>query len=203
MAVIQSTRQLRDLIGTPNELVRLKIHPQLNETARDFIARSPMLFLATCGKDGLPQVSPKGDAPGFVQIENNRSLIIPERKGNKLAFTLENILVNPKVALIFLVPGTCETLRIEGRAQLDDDAALCEKLSARGSAALLVTRIEIETVYFHCAKAFLRAELWKPETWREAINISFGKEIAQRGALASEKIEEFDAGVKSRYKTDL
>ena len=203
MAAIQSTQRLRNLIGTPNELVRLKIHRQLNDTACNFIARSPMLLIATCGTDGLPQVSPKGDAPGFVHVENECTLLIPERKGNKLAFTLENILANPKVALIFLVPGTCETLRIEGRAQLDDDSRLCERLSARGSAALLVMRINIDAVYFHCAKAFLRAELWKPETWREAINISFGKEIAQDGGLEQEKIPEFDAAVHSRYKTDL
>ena len=203
MATIQSTQRLRELIGTPGDLVRLKIHSQLNATARDFSARSPMLFLATGGNDGLPQVSPKGDAPGFVHVENDHTLLIPERKGNKLAFTLENILSNPRVGLIFLVPGTCETLRIEGRAQLDDDAALCQKLSARNSPALLVTRVTIEAAYFHCAKAFLRAELWKPDTWREAIDVSFGKEIAQRGGLEQQRIAEFDAAVQSRYKTDL
>ena len=203
MATIQTTRRLRELIGTANNLVRQKIHSQLNDSARNFVARSPMLFFATCGDSGMPQVSPKGDAPGFVHVEDDHTLLIPERKGNKLAFTLENILSNPKVALIFVVPGTCETLRIEGHAQLDDNAALCEEFSARGSPALLVTRIHIDNVYFHCAKAFLRSELWKSRTWSEEINISFGKEIAQRGGLKDEKIEEFDAAVRSRYKTDL
>ncbi len=203
MTVIDSTQRLRKLIGTPNDLVHLKIHSQLNVAARDFIARSPMAFLATCGVDGSPQVSPKGDAPGFVHVEDDNTLIIPERKGNKLAFSLENILDNPRVSLIFVVPGTCETLRIEGRAQLDDDAALCQKLSARGSAALLVTRVTIDAVYFHCAKAFLRAELWKTETWQEMINVSFGREIAQRGGLEEQKVEDFDSAVRSRYRTDL
>ena len=203
MAIIDSMQRLRELIGTPNELVRLKIHRELNTTACEFISRSPMLFLATYGDNNGPQLSPKGDTPGFVHIEDNRTLLIPERKGNKLAFSLENILNNPQVALIFLVPGTCETLRIEGRAQLDDDAALCGKLSARGSPALLFTRVEIETVYFHCAKSFLRAELWKPESWKEKIDISFGKEIAQHGGLESLEIDAFDAGVRSRYQTDL
>lgn len=203
MTTIHSTQRLRELIGTPNEIVHLKIHSQLNETARNFIARSPMAFLATCGEDGTPQVSPKGDAPGFARIENDHTIIIPERKGNKLAFTLENILNNPRVALIFLVPGTCETLRIEGRAQLDDDPHLCGQFSAHGSAALLVTRVKIDTAYFHCAKSFLRAELWKPETWPEKLKVSFGKEIAQAGGLDSRKIEKFDAEVQSRYKTDL
>ncbi len=203
MAAIQSTQRLRELIGTPNELVRRKIHSRLNAVAKNFIARSPMAFLATCGSDNLPQVSPKGDAPGFVSIEDDNTLVIPERKGNKLAFTLENILANPKVALIFVVPGTCETLRVEGRAELDDDAQRCEELSARGSAALLLIRIKIDAVYFHCAKAFLRAELWKSSTWTEAIEISFGNEIAEHGALDTQEIDAFDAAVRSRYKTDL
>jgi PPOX class probable FMN-dependent enzyme len=203
MAAIQSTQRLRELIGTPNDLVRLKIHSQLNATARDFITRSPMGFLATYGNEGGPQVSPKGDAPGFVHVEDDNTLIIPERKGNKLAFTLENILANPKVALLFLVPGTCETLRVEGRAELDDDPQLCEKLSVRGSAALLAIRVKIDTVYFHCAKAFLRAELWKPATWSEQIDISFGREISEHGALEEQNIDEFDAAVRSRYVTDL
>jgi PPOX class probable FMN-dependent enzyme len=203
MTTIESTLRLRELIGTPNEIVHLKIHSQLNSAARDFIARSPMLFLATSSSDGKPQVSPKGDAPGFAHVEDDNTLIIPERKGNKLAFTLENILSNPRVGLIFLVPGTCETLRIEGSARLDDDPALCKKLSARGSAALLIVRIKIDTVYFHCAKAFLRAELWDPQTWLEQFKVSFGTEIAQRGGLNEQKVEEFDAAVHSRYKTDL
>ena len=203
MAVIESVQRLRELIGTPNELVHQKIHTQLNALACEFIARSPMLFVATCGKDGQAQVSPKGDEAGFVHVENDHTIVIPERKGNKLAFSLENILDNPKVGLVFLVPGTCETLRIEGRAQLDDDPALLEKLSARGKPALLVTRISIDAVYFHCAKAFLRAELWQPQTWPEKIKVSFGREIAQAGSLDAAKIDEFDAAVHSRYKTDL
>ena len=203
MAIIESAQRLRELIGTPNELVHQKIHSRLNALARDFIARAPMLFLATSGKDGQAQVSPKGDLPGFVQVLDDHTIAIPERKGNKLAFSLENILDNPKVGLVFLAPGTCETLRIEGRAQLDDDAGLCQQLIARGSPALLVMRVAVEAVYFHCAKAFLRAELWKPETWPERIKVSFGREIAEAGSLDPTKIDEFDAAVHSRYKTDL
>ena len=203
MAVIESVQRLRELIGTPNELVHQKIHTQLNSLARDFIARAPMLFLATGGDNGQAQVSPKGDLPGFVHVLDDHTIVIPERKGNKLAFSLENILDKPKVGLIFLVPGTCETLRIEGRAQLDDDPGLCQQLSARGLPALLVMRVAVDAVYFHCAKAFLRAELWQPQTWTEKIKVSFGREIAEHGGLDPAKIDEFDAAVHSRYKTDL
>lgn len=203
MATIDSKSRLREIVGAPSDLVRLKIHETLNETARRFIARSPMAFLTTCGAEGEPTVSPKGDAPGFVIVEDERTLLLPERKGNKLLFSLHNILENPKVGVIFLMPGTCETLRVQGYAQLDDDPALCERLAARGSNALLVVRIRIESCYFHCAKAFLRAQLWKSETWPQTMKISFGAEIAQSGALSAEAIEDFDAGVQKRYKTDL
>lgn len=203
MAIIDSTKRLRELIGTPNDIVHLKIHPELNETARAFIARSPMLFLATRDKDGMPTVSPKGDAPGLVHVDDSRTLVIPERKGNKLAFSLENILGNSRVGLIFLVPGTCETLRVQGRAELDDDPALCARLSARGTPALLVTRIHVEAAYFHCAKALIRSDIWQPETWPDKINVSFGKEIAQQGGMEDGMISDFDDAVRSRYVTDL
>ena len=203
MAAIKDNQRLRELIGTPNEVVRLKIHSKLNPAARDFIARSPMLLLATRTANGMPQLSPKGDLPGFVHIIDDGEIVIPERKGNKLAFSLENIIVNPEVALLFLVPGTSETLRIEGRASLDDDPALCQQLSARGSPALLVMRIAIDTVYFHCAKAFLRSALWEPGSWQDTIRISFGEQIAQQGGLDPANVDEFDTAVRARYQTDL
>ncbi len=203
MSVIDTEAGLRALIGAPSELVRLKIHDALNATARAFIARAPIAFLATCGRDGMPTVSPKGDAPGFAQVEDERTLLLPERKGNKLIFSLQNILENPQVGLIFLVPGTCETLRVQGRAQLLDDAALCERLAARGSGALLVMRIAVEACYFHCAKAFLRAGLWEHEAWPDPIHVSFGAEIAQHGGFAADAVKDFDAAVQSRYKTEL
>jgi PPOX class probable FMN-dependent enzyme len=203
MGKIDSLQRVRGVIGPRGDLVGLKIHNALNATARDFIARSPMAFLATCGADGMPTVSPKGDRPGFVHVADERTLLIPERKGNKLILSLQNILENPKVGLIFLLPGTCETLRVQGKAELTDDRALRERLSSRGNSALLVMKLAVESCYFHCAKAFLRSELWKPQTWTEPMTISFGEEIAQEGGVARSKIAEFDAGVQSRYKTDL
>ena len=143
MGRIESTEALRKLIGSPSELVPYKIHRELNPRAIEFIGRSPMLMLSTAGADGHATVSPKGDPAGFVHVENSRTLLIPERKGNKLIFTLQNILANPKVGLIFLVPGTCETLRVQGTAELLDDADLCEKLTMRGNKALLAIRVSV------------------------------------------------------------
>ena len=203
MAKIESADALRQLMGTPSELVPHKIHRELNARAIGFIGKSPMLMLSTAGAQGDATVSPKGDPAGFVHVEDSRTLLIPERKGNKLIFSLTNILANPRVGLIFLVPGTCETLRVQGEAELLDDAQLCAKLPARGSSALLVIRVRVTECYFHCAKAFLRSGLWRPETWPEKIAISFGAEIAESGGLGRESIGEFDQAVAGRYKSDL
>jgi len=203
MARIESTAALRKLLGSPSELVPYKIHRELNARAMEFIGKSPMLMLSTADAGGHATVSPKGDPAGFVRVENDRTLLIPERKGNKLIFTLQNILANPKVGLIFLVPGTCETLRVQGLAELLDDPEVCEKLSMRGNKALLAIRVSVTECYFHCAKAFLRSDLWNPDTWPEKMTISFGEEIAARGGMAPEAAPEFDRGVRERYKTDL
>ncbi len=203
MARIESAEALRALLGSPNDLVRRKIHAQLNARAIDFIGKSPMLMLSTADAQGNATVSPKGDPAGFVCVEDERTLLIPERKGNKLIFSLTNILANPAVGLVFMVPGTCETLRVQGHAELLDDAELCEKVYARGAKALLVIRVRVTECYFHCAKAFLRSELWNPDTWPEKITISFGEEIAESGGMDRAVIDEFDRGVAGRYKTDL
>ncbi|MCC7546367.1 MAG: pyridoxamine 5'-phosphate oxidase family protein [Burkholderiales bacterium] len=204
MARIESVERLRELLGEPGALVRSKFHEALTEQAIAFIARAPMLFLATARADGTPAVSPKGDSPGFVHVEDPRTLLLPERKGNKLIFSLQNILANSAVELIFLVPGTGETLRVAGHAELDDDAGLCARFIEHGRPALLVTRIHLHRCYFHCAKAFLRSRLWQPQSWsRTALRVSFGREIAQAGGLAAADVDAFDQGVHERYRTDL
>lgn len=203
MAVINSLARVREIVGEPSAQVRCKIHARLNAQARAFIARSPMLFIATVDEQAQPTVSPKGDAPGFVRVADEHTLQIPERKGNKLVFSLQNMLGNPRAGLIFLVPGTGETLRVSGSVTLLDDAALCASFTERGKPALLVTQISVTQCYFHCAKAVLRSSLWRPDTWPEPMNISFGEEIAQTGGLAREDIAAFDHAVHGRYEKDL
>jgi PPOX class probable FMN-dependent enzyme len=203
VAQIRDLASLRAIIGEPSPQVPHKIHRRLNERARAFIARSPMLLLATVDASGQPTVSPKGDEPGFVRVADANTLLLPERKGNKLIFSLQNLLANPRVGLIFLVPGTDETLRVSGSASLHDDPELCAAFAARGRPALLAMRIAVSECYFHCAKAFLRSALWKPDTWPERMPISFGAEIAESGGLAAGEIEAFDQAVQGRYRTDL
>ncbi len=203
MPVIDSVARLRQLIGDPLPVVAQKFHTRLNATARDFIARSPLLFLATADADGRPSVSPKGDAPGVAVVESDAVLLLPERKGNRLVYSLQNILANPAVELIFVVPRTSETLRVQGRATLVDDPDLCARLDSRGRPALLVVRIEVTKCYFHCAKSLLRAGLWDPSTWSDPVTVSFGCEIAEEGGIDSREVEAFDAAVRERYRQDV
>ena len=203
MTTIDNPERLRELIGEPNQAVALKMRDHLNGRAIDFIGRSPLAFLATADAHGQPTVSPKGDGPGFVRVADANTLLIPERKGNRLIVSLQNVLANPDVGLIFLVPPTGETLRVHGRAELTDDLDLCEQFTERGQRALLVMRVRVTQVYFHCAKAFLRSRVWQPETWPAPVPVSFGAEIAEAGGLAPTDVAGFDQAVAGRYRTDL
>lgn len=124
-------------------------------------------------------VSPKGDHPGFVEVVDERTILIPERNGNQFAQGLRNILSDPRVGIMVMRPATDEVLRICGRATIHDDADLCERLSARGKPALLVIRVEIDRAAFHCVRAARRAGLWQPDTWDKAGSISFGRIYAE------------------------
>ena len=189
---IDDVDMLRALYGEPGPIASAKVWDTIDPSAAAFIAASPLALLATADARGNVDVSPKGDAPGFVAVEDARTLLVPDRRGNKLVFGLRNVVENPHVGLIFLVPGTPETLRVNGRAELTRDPALCERLAARGAAALLVIRVTVEECFFHCPKAFLRAGLWKPETWRPH-RVSFGAIFAPKlggDAALAEQIDE-------------
>jgi len=123
------------------------------------------LVLSTADADGHLDASPKGDEPGFIRVEDSKTLLIPERVGNNLAFGLSNILATGKIGLIALVPATGETLRVSGTAEIFDDAELVASLSSLGKPALLATRVHIQHCYFHCARSIVRAKLWDPKAW--------------------------------------
>src|SRR5215831_20407807 len=177
---LTTNAQLRSIIGDPGDLVPKKVMRALDEMAMDFIRRSPFLVLASTDADGNLDASPKGGNAGFVAIEDELTLAIPDRKGNKLIFGLQNILANPHVGLIFLIPGTGETLRVNGTAELTADPVVLEKLSARGQPAVVDIRVTVQECFLHCAKAFLRAQLWQPAGWPPRQPLSFGKILAPR-----------------------
>ncbi len=200
---IRDVVQLWKLIGDPGALVPKKLLGALDEPAMDFIRRAPFLVIATADAEGNQDASPKGDGPGFVEIENPSTLLIPDRKGNKLVFTFQNILANPHVGLIFMVPGTDETLRVNGTAELTIEPAVLERLAARGSAAHLAIRVTIRECFFHCAKAFIRSQLWHPESWQERIKISWGKYLAEKMGADAQVATQIDQFVEQDYKTNL
>ena len=193
MAHITSVAQLRERLPEPTGPTKLKVRDHLDEQSIAFIGRSPFLLLSTVDEVGAVEVSPKGDEPGFVHVLDKNTLLIPDRKGNNLAFGHINILSNPNIGLIFLLPGTGETLRVSGRATLHDDPDLCARLSARGAPAKLVMKVDVLRAYFHCARSIVRASLWQPERWAEPMKVSFGKifaEIMKMDASAAPKIDE-------------
>lgn len=162
---IHSLEQLRELIPAPKATAAQKVTATLDEEARRFIAASPLAFVSTVDAQLKLDVSPKGDAPGFVQLLDASTLLLPERSGNRLTFGFQNILQTGVIGLIFVVPGVRETLRINGRATLSKDPAWLQRLAAGGKPALLVTRIEVDECFFHCAKAFIRSRAWEPASW--------------------------------------
>jgi PPOX class probable FMN-dependent enzyme len=203
MARISTVEQLRQVIAEPRPTTKLKILPELDEQATEFVETSPFVFLATVDKAGTVQVSPKGDEPGFTKIENARTLLIPERAGNNLAYGLQNIIATGSIGLIFVRPRTGETLRVSGKAELFDDAELLQQLGTERRPALLAIRVHIESCFFHCARSFLRAKLWEPESWGEAKRISFGKVIAPKMGGDQAAVKEIDDRVATSYETRL
>lgn len=174
MAQIRTIERLRELIPDPGPRAGAKLRDRLCEQGIAFIHRSPFLMMATIGNWGL-EVSQKGDQPGFVEVLDDRRLLIPERKGNQLLLGLGNILAEPRIGLAFIRPATDEVLRVSGRATLIDDSDICERLSARGAPAVLAIRVEIDRAAFHCVRSARRAGLWSPESWDAPSKISFGK----------------------------
>ncbi|HWD28224.1 MAG TPA: MSMEG_1061 family FMN-dependent PPOX-type flavoprotein [Rhizomicrobium sp.] len=180
MAQITSIEALRERLPEPNPLTRTKVRKFLDGQAKAFVARAPFLLLSTVDAGGAVEVSPKGDEPGFVHVQDDTTLLVPDRAGNNLAFGHINILSNPNVGLIFLAPGTGETLRVSGRATLHDDEDLCARLSSRGKPAKLVMKLAVDRAYFHCARAILRSNLWKPDAWAaDPLKVSFGKLVME------------------------
>lgn len=196
---ITSAEQLRALLGEPNPMTPRKLLRALDEQAIDFIRRAPFLVIGTADAEGNQDVSPKGDGPGFVAVENETTLLIPERKGNKLMFGFRNVLADPHVGLIFLVPNTDETLRVNGGAELTADPAILSRLAARGTPALLAMRVSVRECFFHCAKAFIRSALWKPESWPPRGRVSFGKYIGTGDEIA----RQVDKAIEQDYKNNL
>jgi len=206
ISLITTTEQLQAINGKASPSTELKVLAALEAHAKRFIERSPFLVMSS-GNLGNFDASPRGDAPGFVKVLDDTTLLIPERPGNRLADTLTNIVNNPGVGLLMLIPGMNETLRVNGNAYITDHGAYLDQLAHNGKAPKLAIVIDITQVYFHCAKAFIRSGLWNPDTFMDRAEMpTLGKIIIEqiKGQPATEEeVTMVDAGLDQDTKDNL
>lgn len=165
MKPIASADELDQLLGQPLERVRKKVRHELSAFDRQWLAASPFCVISTADAQGRVDASPKGDPAGFIEVLDNGTIAIPERPGNKLAFGFRNILENPNVGILSIVPGRTDTLRINGKAQLVSDADFFDRMVVKGHRPRGAVVVSVEEVFTHCGKAFMRSGLWDPGSW--------------------------------------
>lgn len=186
---ITTIAQLRDLGGHPSPRPAAKVIDHIDDICARFIAASPFAVLATLGADGLPDLSPKGDPAGFVAVLDRKTLALPDRPGNKRFDSFENMLVTPAVALLFLIPGRGDTLRVAGQGNLTRDPALCQRLAVNGRPAQFVVKITVEEAYMHCSKSMIRSRLWQPDHWPDAGSVpSMAEAMLAHGNLLEKNL---------------
>ncbi|KQZ88833.1 pyridoxamine 5'-phosphate oxidase [Phycicoccus sp. Root563] len=199
---IETADQLRELVGDPLPRVRDKVRTSLHELDRDWIAASPFCVVSTSDALGRCDSSPKGDPAGFVKVLDDTTLAVPERKGNKRVDGYLNVLENPHAGLIFLVPGRGDTLRVNGRARLVSDAPWFDDMEVKGHRPVLALVLDVEEVFFHCAKAFMRSKLWHPATW-DPMAVGSRPEIAKALERPEDSVEELERYYGEQYSTGL
>ena len=197
--MIESEAHLRDVIGSPTELVAGKIADRLNDLTRQFIERSPFLCIATARPDGGLDVSPRGDPAGFVRIIDEHTLLLPDRPGNKLADTLTNLFEDDRVALLFLIPGVGDSFRVNGRASVIQDEELLAESAVEGKTPQLGILVRIEEAYTQCSKALIRSDLWNPEKHIEREKLPSSGAILKSIADPDFDAEQYDRERAERY----
>ena len=165
---VTTEAELRAIVGHPVPATANKVKDRLSHAQRDWLAHSPLGFVATTDAEGRVDVSPKGDPPGFVHILGDTTIAIPERPGNRRVDGFVNVLQRPRVGTVFLIPGRGDTLRINGTARILSDADYFDAMAVDRKRPILALEIDVDEVFFHCPKAFLRSDAWKPETWDPA-----------------------------------
>ena len=197
---ITDEAQLREIIGEPTALVVTKIADRLNDLTRQFIERSPFVCVGTSSPDGGLDVSPRGDPAGFVRILDERTLLLPDRPGNRIADTLTNLLDDPRIALLFLIPGVGDTFRVNGTAEIIDDPELLADSTVDGKPPRLGLLVAIEECYTQCPKAMIRSELWNPERHIDRSELPSSGAIFRSLNDPSFDADEYDREREARYK---
>ena len=200
MEVITTQSRLRELYRMPSHRVTDKATDRIDDIIRRFISSSPFLLLSTRNRRGGMDISPKGDPPGFVAVLDDKTLAIPDRPGNNRVDTLENLLLNPEIGLLFLIPGNGDTLRILGSAQLIRDDALQERLSVQGKPATLAIVVSVTSVFMHCPKCVIRSKLWQPDQWPDRSSVpTLAEQLVTHGHL-SDTVPEMQAIIEASNK---
>lgn len=203
MNFIENWEELRSHYRAPGEAAVRKELPFLDGHCRAFIARSPFVLIGSSDGSGNADVTPKGDRAGFVAVLDENTLAIPDRPGNNRLDTLENLLVDPSIGLLFLIPGMNETLRVNGKAQITADEELRARFAIDGKLPVTVIVVSVQAAYMHCAKAFMRSELWKPETWPTRDTMpTLGQILKDQLALA-QSAGELDRSLETAYQKTL
>ena len=192
--------QPREVLGEPTKLVRYKIADRLNPLTRQFVERSPFVVVATGRPDGGLDVSPRGDPAGFVRILDERTLLLPDRPGNKLADSLTNLLADDRIALLFLIPGINDTFRINGRARIVDEPELLAASEVEGKAPLLGILVDVEEAYTQCQEALIRSELWNSERQVDRSELPASGEILRAVADPKLDVDEYEEARADRYR---
>jgi PPOX class probable FMN-dependent enzyme len=199
---IGSVEALVELLGEPAPRVRDKARPALLDIDRAWLAASPFCVVATSNPDGTCDASPKGDPAGFVHVIDDRTIAIPERKGTKRADGYKHVIANPHVGLLCLIPGRGDTLRMNGRAHLVSHAPWFDDMVVKGHRPVLALVVEIDEIFGHCAKAFMRSQLWHPETWNPTA-VSSRAEIAHLTERMDEPVAALEEYYGAQYSTGL
>lgn len=199
---VADAQQLRALVGEVHLLAERKVLDRLDHFCRDFIALSPFLVLASSDSEGRADASPRGDGPGFVQVLDEKTLLIPDRRGNNRVDSFGNVLSSPGVGLVFFVPGINETLRVNGRARLTRDEALLEPTTVQEKTPKLGLLVEVDEAYFHCGKALIRSKLWAQDAQVERGSFpALGRIVAEQTKAVD--AAEADANLEEAYRTRL
>jgi PPOX class probable FMN-dependent enzyme len=199
---ITSLEQLEAIYGKPNERAVWKEIDFLNEDYQAFVKASPLVVLASVGEDGT-DCSPKGDAAGFVKVIDERTLAIPDRPGNNRVDNLRNIIADPRVSLLFFIPGVGETLRVNGRAEVTVDPELLAEFKVDGKLPRTVIVVKVDAVYFHCSKAMVRSGLWQPEKYVERSSLPSTGAILKRLSNVTFDAAAYDRELPGRVKETL
>ncbi len=198
---ISSMPELREAYRPPADRAHQKVLDRIDEHSRRFIELSPLCIISSIGADGLADTSPRGDPPGFVAVLNERTLMIPDRPGNRQVDTLQNVLVNPAVGLLFLVPGMNETLRVSGTAEIVTDAEALAPMSIKNRPPLSGLQVTVEEAFLHCGRSLIRSRLWDPAAQIDRSGYpTYGQVLADqiRGADAGEIDESEDEANRER-----